>query len=134
VSRGRRTQVLVADWFKKAGVFPDASSNPASLAGKDILDTPGYACEVKARREFSPKEWAKQAAKNAADGELPFVVMRPDGLGEESVAQFLAFMTLDRFTWMVNRIQALEVKVNELQYDIDGINEEFDQYLSGHHN
>jgi hypothetical protein len=125
VSRGRRTQVLVADWFKKAGVFPDASSNPASLSGKDILDTPGYACEVKARREFSPKEWAKQATKNAADGELPFVVMRPDGLGEESVAQFLAFMTLDRFTWMVNRIQALELELNGILAELDDAYEDY---------
>jgi hypothetical protein len=115
----------VADWFKKAGVFPDASSNPASLSGKDILDTPGYACEVKARREFSPKEWAKQAAKNAADGELPFVVMRPDGLGEESVAQFLAFMTLDRFTWMVNRIQALELELNGILAELDDAYEDY---------
>jgi hypothetical protein len=115
----------VADWFKKAGVFPDASSNPASLAGKDILDTPGYACEVKARREFNPKEWAKQAAKNAADGELPFVVMRPDGLGEESVAQFLAFMTLDRFTWMVNRIQALELELNGILAELDDAYEDY---------
>jgi hypothetical protein len=115
----------VADWFKKAGVFPDASSNPASLSGKDILDTPGYACEVKARREFNPKEWAKQAAKNAADGELPFVVMRPDGLGEESVAQFLAFMTLDRFTWMVNRIQALELELNGILAELDDAYEDY---------
>jgi hypothetical protein len=115
----------VADWFKKAGVFPDASSNPASLSGKDILDTPGYACEVKARREFNPKEWAKQAVKNAADGELPFVVMRPDGLGEESVAQFLAFMTLDRFTWMVNRIQALELELNGILAELDDAYEDY---------
>jgi hypothetical protein len=124
----------VADWFKKAGVFPDASSNPASLAGKDILDTPGYACEVKARREFNPKEWAKQAAKNAADGELPFVVMRPDGLGEESVAQFLAFMTLDRFTWMVNRIQALELKLELVESEFGDALHELEYLESGHHN
>ena len=126
VSRGRKTQVLVAEWFKKSGVFPDASSNPASLAGKDILNTPGWAIEVKARRAFNPVEWSKQASKNAGN-EIPVVIMRPDGLGEESVHKFLAFMTLDRFTWMVNRIQSLEHLNEELTIDVD-------RYESGHHN
>ena len=125
VSRGRRTQVLVAEFFKGAGIFPEAESIAASLPGRDILNTPNFAVEVKARRDFTPIEWAKQAAKNSGE-DLPVVVMRPDGLGEENVASFLAFMTLDRFTWMVNRIQWLEGELDEHLadhtniYDIDG--------------
>jgi hypothetical protein len=103
----------VAEFFKGAGVFPEAESIAASLPGKDILNTPGYAVEVKARRDFNPVEWSKQASKNAGT-DVPVVVMRPDGMGEESVAKFLAFMTLDRFTWMVNRIQWLEHSNGEL--------------------
>ena len=108
VTRGRATEQLVADWFRNAGVFPDAERRPASLPGTDLFNTPGYSFEIKARRAFDPQAWIRQAKKNVTSGTIPVVVMRPDGVGEENVANFLAFMTLDRFTWMVNRIQWLE--------------------------
>lgn len=119
VSRGRKTQVLVAEYWRNAGVFPDAQSIAASLPGEDILNTPGWSVEVKARRAFTPVEWVKQAAKNAGT-KTPVVVMRPDGLGEASVGQFLAFMTLKDFTELLNYIQEIELD-NE-------------RYESGNHN
>lgn len=113
VSRGRKTEQLVADWFIGAGVFPKAERRPASLPGSDIINTPGYYIEVKARRSFKPLEWIRQAQDGVAslEGEayrIPVCIMRPDGIGDKNVGNFLAFTTLNEFTWMVNRIQVLE--------------------------
>lgn len=96
VARGRRTQECVAQWFREHG-SPGAQSLPASLPGRDITGMPAEAPEVKARRDFHPRQWARQAAKNAG-GDLPYVVMRPDGMGEESVAEWPVFLTLEEFT------------------------------------
>jgi hypothetical protein len=76
-----------------------AERNPASLPGRDITGVPGIAIEVKARRDFNPKAWAKQAAKNAS-GDLAVVVMRPDGMGEETVELWPTFMLLRDFVWL----------------------------------
>lgn len=126
VSRGRKTQVLVAEYWQESGTFPDAVSIAASLPGKDILHTPGFSVEVKGRTRFNPLEWSRQAAKNAGT-DVPVVVMRPNGLGEKSVGNFLAFMTLEKFTELVNRIHVLENLNEELMIDVD-------RYECGHHN
>lgn len=94
VQRGRKTQEIAAEYLKP--IFPDARSNPASLSGKDILETPGWAFEVKARRSFNPTEWSKQASKNSGR-DFPAAIMRPDGYGPEKVGQWLVFMTLEDF-------------------------------------
>jgi len=48
------------------------------------LFTPGHAIEVKARRDFQPMKWLRQAKDNAKPGEIPCVVMRCDGQGEDA--------------------------------------------------
>ena len=83
VSRGRKTQQIAAEYLQS--VFPNAESLAASLPGKDIKNTEGWAFEVKARRGFSPAEWLKQAKKNAI-ADVPVVIMRPDGYGEARIA------------------------------------------------
>lgn len=76
--RGAETQNAVALYFRR--LFPYAESAGAGRNGRDITGTPAVAVEVKARRDWSPMAWTKQAATNA-NGDLPLVVARPDGFG-----------------------------------------------------
>jgi len=121
VSRGRKTEQIVADFLSNPGPFPSAERRPASLPGSDIINTPGYSIEVKARRAFNPKAWVKQADDAAEkysaehpDEEyppLPVVIMRPDGMGETTVMQWPVFMMLNDWVWMVERIKHLETEL-----------------------
>lgn len=72
----------------------NAERRPASLPGTDIMDgIAGTAIEIKARRDFNPVEFYKQAKKNAKRGELAIVIMRPDGAGTETVDSWPAFVS-----------------------------------------
>jgi hypothetical protein len=117
VSRGRKTQVITADYLKP--VFPDAKSLAASLPGKDIENTEGWACEVKARREFKPTTWADQMAKRDRDDEWSFCVMRPDGYGPERVNKWLTFMLFEDMRALIGYIQNLEAKV--ARYEVPAV-------------
>jgi hypothetical protein len=92
--RGSATQTAVAQWFAQHG-WPYAESTGAGRQGSDITGIPGLACEVKARREFTPLAWIRQAA--AGKG-LPFVVHRPDGMGPASIAEWPVTLRLADFT------------------------------------
>jgi len=111
VSRGRKTQVFAAEYLKP--VFPEAESLAASLPGKDIKNTEGWACEVKARREFKPTEWAKQMAERDRDDEWSICIMRPDGYGPERVAKWLTFMLFEDMRALIGYVQRLESQVKE---------------------
>ena len=85
--RGFRTERVVAaylsQWWRSASV--------GRGAGKDILNVP-FDVEIKARTAFQPLEWLRQATKRAsASNELPFVVCRMNGQGEDA-SEYLAFM------------------------------------------
>lgn len=98
-SRGMRSQLVVAEWFKKSG-FPYAESAGAGRSGSDVIGVPGLKIEVKARRAFSPLAWLKQA--NDAKGEgLPFVVFRCDGQGEANVGEWGVLTRLDEYTQLL---------------------------------
>ena len=103
VSRGRRTQWLTAWWFRNEG-WDHAESIAASLPGKDIEGMPGWAPEVKATRDGSLTGAIKQAAKNAGEGETPFVVWRPDGYGEEKIGQWVVALSLKDFTELMRAV------------------------------
>lgn len=90
--RGMRTQQLVADYLRDRG-WPHASSAGAGRSGSDVLETSDIAVEVKARSDLAPLAWVRQAEKSA-DGRLPFVVFRPNGMGED-VGQHLAMLRFD---------------------------------------
>lgn len=94
--RGNHTQTLVARWFGRNG-WPWAESTGAGRPGVDVTGLPGLACEVKARRDFSPLAWLRQA-ETATRGGLPFVVHRPDGMGEQSIADWPVTLRLSHFT------------------------------------
>lgn len=116
VSRGRKTQVIAADYLKP--VFPEAESLAASLPGKDIKNTPNWACEVKARREFKPTEWAKQMSERDRDDEWSICIMRPDGYGPERVQKWLTFMLFEDMRALIGYVQRLEAQVDELENKI----------------
>jgi hypothetical protein len=72
----------LSQWWRSASV--------GRGAGKDITNVP-FDVEVKARSAFQPLEWLRQATKRANGKELPFVVCRMNGQGEDA-AEYLAFM------------------------------------------
>ena len=85
--RGYRTERVIesylSQWWENASV--------GRGAGKDIHNVP-FDAEIKARSSFAPLAWLKQVAKRAApQNELPFVVCRMNGQGEDA-AEYLAFM------------------------------------------
>ncbi len=88
--RGYRTQKVIAEYLKQW--FPYADSAGAGRQGEDILNIPTMSIEVKARSDFQPLAWIKQAESNAA-GKLPMVIMRCNGQGEDA-GQYLAFVKL----------------------------------------
>ena len=90
VLRGRETQRIIAADLRNHGA-PDARAVEASLPGRDILNLPGVAIEVKARKGFSPLEWVHQAVRNA-DGDLPMVILRCNGQGAKSVDEWPVIM------------------------------------------
>lgn len=83
-ARGAETQRLVAEYLAANG-WPFATDAGAGRSGSDILGTPGLAIEVKARRDFSPLAWLRQAAGGAG---VPMCVHRPDGMGGASIADW----------------------------------------------
>lgn len=90
--RGQRTEHVVAGYLAERG-WPFAVATGAGRNGADITGTPDVAVEVKARGDFNPVGWLKQAEKNA-DGRLPFAVFRPNGVGERP-EKYLAILRLD---------------------------------------
>ena len=87
-TRGYRTQKVIADYLKQW--FPYADTAGAGRQGEDILNVPTISIEVKARSDFQPLAWIKQAESNAI-GKMPMVIMRCNGQGEDA-GQYLAFV------------------------------------------
>jgi len=87
--RGYKTQSIVAAWLKQW--YPYAESTGAGRQGEDITGIP-FSIEIKARSDFQPLAWIKQAESNKG-GKLAFVVSRCNGQGENA-GEYLAFMRL----------------------------------------
>jgi hypothetical protein len=111
VSRGRKSQQIAAEFLHP--VFPEAEGIAASLPGRDILKTPGWAIEVKATKEFNPTAFMKQALANCGD-DWAFSIYRPKGYGEAKVSEWIALTTLGEMRGLIDRIQQLEARVAEL--------------------
>lgn len=82
----------MADYLRD--IWPDCSPPEASMPGKDLRNTPGFAFEIKARSRFEPLAFVRQASKNALLDEKPLVVVRMTGQGEASIGSWLAFTPL----------------------------------------
>lgn len=88
--RGYRTEKVVAEYLSQW--WPHALANGAGRSGNDVTGVP-IALEVKARSSFQPKSWIDQVSKRSTGGELPIVVCRMNGQGEDASA-YLAFMRM----------------------------------------
>ena len=105
--RGYRTERVVAaylsQWWRSASV--------GRGAGKDILNVP-FDVEIKARTDFQPLAWLRQASKRAAiSKEIPIVCCRMNGQGEDA-SEYLAFM---RFSDLVQLL--LKSGYGDIQQD-----------------
>lgn len=89
--RGAETQRAIAAYLAEHG-FPHATDAGAGRNGSDILGVPGICWEAKARRDYNPLAWLRQAARTP--GGLPIVTARPDGLGPAHVADWPSTMRL----------------------------------------
>ena len=105
--RGFSTERVVAKYLSTWWPHADIGRG----AGKDITNVP-FDVEVKARSAFQPLEWLRQATKRAAaSDELPFVVCRMNGQGEDA-SEYLAFM---RFSDLVQLL--LKSGYGDIQQD-----------------
>ncbi len=99
--RGYRTQRVIAQWLQQW--YPHALPVGSGAQGEDITGIP-WSVEVKARSDWNPLAWTKQAEKNAND-KLPFVIQRCNGQGED-VGSYLAIIRLDRLVALLNERSA----------------------------
>ena len=109
--RGYRTERVIESylrqWWENASV--------GRGAGKDIHNVP-FDCEIKARTDFQPLAWLKQVTKRAAaHKELPFVVCRMNGQGEDA-AEYLAFM---RFGDLVQLLLPIYKDINKDSVELE---------------
>ena len=101
--RAHDSETAVSAWFKANG-WPFAEPVGAGRGGTDVTGMPGLMVEVKARRDFRPVEWLRQHSLTRIHSGpppallLPFVVWRPDGMGEASIGSWGVMMRLDDFT------------------------------------
>jgi len=93
IARGRRTQRVFAELLQRLG-WPSAEAVYGSMPGRDILGTPGIAFELKATEAETRLHAAlSQASKHAAvTGDIPVVVWRPNGYGEQDVERWVFAM------------------------------------------
>lgn len=101
VTRGRKTQELLAEWFRDRG-WLNAKARAASLPGIDVYDMPGLAPEVKATAGQDFTGALRQARANA-DGAVPFVIYRPKGYGPERIAEWLVVFDLQTATDLLQK-------------------------------
>lgn len=88
-------------------MFPNARGIAASLTGRDILETPGWAFEVKATKDFNPTAFMKQAMANSGS-DWAFSIYRPKGYGEAKVDEWVALTTLGEMRKLIEHIKWLE--------------------------
>jgi hypothetical protein len=101
--RGYDTQRILARYLAGNG-WPYAEPTGAGRKGTDILGTPGIDWEVFARRDGLTVALAKmkQSAARVGDQQISVHVMRPDGYGPQRIAEWPAFMPLNRFTELLH--------------------------------
>jgi hypothetical protein len=111
--RGYRTERVIesylSQWWENASV--------GRGAGKDIHNVP-FDCEIKARTEFQPLAWLKQVIKRAGGKELPFVVCRMNGQGEDA-AEYLAFMRFGDLVQLLLQAGYGDIQTDSVQLEPD---------------
>lgn len=101
MSRARRkgtdAERAIVQWLQDHG-WPHAERRQvrgANDAG-DITGTPALAWEVRNRRELRLVEWLKTTARRRtiARADIGLLIVKPDGMGEVSVASWPVVLTL----------------------------------------
>ncbi len=92
-ARGKRTNVVVAAWLREHG-WLRAEATVGAEKGQDVKHVPGRSIEVKARADFDPRAWWRQARDNAVDGQIPVCIVRCNGQGEKA-EDYLVFRRLE---------------------------------------
>ncbi len=100
-ARGMKAQSLVAEFLRP--LFPWVATVGGASQGRDLLNTPGFAVEVKARREFVPLAWLRQAQGYAGGDEIPLVIWQPDGTGPANIDRFGVMLTLGDFKRLLDQ-------------------------------
>ena len=101
-SRGRRTEAVLVERLK--ALYPNARQVNSAASGADILNTPGIAIEVKARTGLNLLAWMKQAAKNAKPGEVPVLITRLNGQGEQTVNDWPVVLRFEDFLALIAEV------------------------------
>jgi hypothetical protein len=114
-----KAQVHVAAFLRP--IFPWINTVSGAASGKDLRNTPGLAGEVKARRDFDPLAWLRQAWKNAGADEMPIVIWQPDGYGPANMKQwpYMGYLGDLRKLWAELQLLREFVKA-EHSYDVYG--------------
>ncbi|NDD53578.1 hypothetical protein EBZ39_06830 [bacterium] len=102
VARGRKTQSVIAEWFRAHG-YPKAKAIEAFLPGADIVGVDGFSIEVKATSKGDLLAALRQAKANAIECQTPVVIWRPNGYGETRQGEWIVAMTLNDFTQLIER-------------------------------
>ena len=99
--RGYATEKMVAKYFSENG-FPYALSTGASRQGSDVTGVPGVDVEVKARRGLVIAA-AMAQLKERSSSALPVAVLRMDGSGEATIAEFPTVLRLEDFISLLKK-------------------------------
>jgi hypothetical protein len=112
--RGYRTQKVIADYLKQWWAYADTAG--AGRQGEDILNIPTISIEVKARSDFQPLAWIKQAEANS-NHKLPLVIMRCNGQGEDA-GEYLAFARVKDIMPIIHQAAPTDkpIKCNQCGY------------------
>jgi len=95
--RGYATQKIVAEYLAANG-WPYAESTGAGRSGTDITGTPAIDWEVKARRNLNLVALIDQMRERQQDDVLSVAVVRPDGRGPATIADWPAVVPLSDLT------------------------------------
>lgn len=92
-AKGRDAEQAVARYLQAAG-YPLActarSSSGGMQFGEDILGVPGISIEVKNRSSLDLPRSLRQAAIQGGPDKIPVVIIKPVGVGLESVGDWFA--------------------------------------------
>ena len=99
--RGYKTQRIIAEYLLP--LFPHCHAVGAGEGGKDLLMTPGYSIEVKARTRLDIPGGLRQAEEHAEPGDIPLLIARLNGQGEKAVGKYAVIMTLESLTNLIER-------------------------------
>lgn len=96
--RGYDTERIVSERVRALWPFNHVVRGP----GPDLTETPGFSCEIKARRGLNLPEWMRQASRHSeTHGGIPLLILRLDGQGPASVDDFPVVLRLADFIDLV---------------------------------